>query len=73
MHVDDGDFTMLYYHRLDWKDEWGGGTLIDGQLVPYVGNRLVVFDAYLDHKAMPVSRECYDLRSVIVIKANCRV
>ena len=51
----------------------GGGTLIDGQLVPYVGNRLVVFDAYLDHKAMPVSRECYDLRSVIVIKANCRV
>ena len=73
MHKDDGDFTMIYYPRRDWKEEWGGGTLIDGQLVPYVGNRLVVFDAYLDHKAMPVSRECYNLRSVIVIKANCRV
>ena len=37
MHTDDGNFTMLYYPRLDWKsDAWGGGTLIDGQLVPYL-------------------------------------
>ena len=73
MHVDDGDFTMIFYPRLDWKpDAWGGGTLIDGQLVPYKGNRLVVFDAYLDHKAMPVSRECYELRSVVVFKCNVK-
>ena len=70
MHTDDGDFTMIYYPRMDWKPEWGGGTLIDGELVPYVGNRLVVFDAYLPHMAMPVTRECYDLRSVIVFKCN---
>ena len=68
MHHDDGDFTMIYYPRMDWKPEWGGGTLIDGELVPYVGNRLVVFDAYLPHMAMPVPRECYELRSVIVFK-----
>jgi len=68
MHTDDGDFTMIYYPRMDWKPEWGGGTLIDGQLVPYVGNSLVVFDAYLPHMAMPVTRECYELRSVIVFK-----
>ena len=68
MHTDDGDFTMIYYPRMDWKPEWGGGTLIDGELVPYVGNRLVVFDAYLPHMAMPVPRECYELRSVIVFK-----
>ena len=68
MHKDDGDFTMIYYPRMDWKPEWGGGTLIDGELVPYVGNRLVVFDAYLPHMAMPVPRECYELRSVIVFK-----
>ena len=73
MHKDDGDFTMIYYPRMDWKPEWGGGTLIDGQLVPYVGNRLVVFDAYLDHMAMPVPRECYELRSVIVFKCNRNV
>ena len=46
--------------------------MIDGQLVPYMGNRLVVFDAYLDHKAMPVSRECYELRSVVVFKCNVK-
>ena len=71
--TDDGDFTMIYYPRLDWKrDAWGGGTLIDGQLVPYKGNRLVVFDAYLEHKAMPVSRECYELRNVVVFKCNVK-
>ncbi len=68
MHNDDGDFTMIYYPRMDWKPEWGGGTLIDGQLVPYIGNSLVVFDAHLPHMAMPVTRECYELRSVIVFK-----
>jgi hypothetical protein len=68
MHKDDGDFTMLYYPRMDWKPEWGGGTLIDGELVPYVGNRLVVFDAFLPHMAMPLPRECYELRTVIVFK-----
>ena len=68
MHKDDGDFTMIYYPRMDWKPEWGGGTLIDGELVPYIGNRLVVFDAFLPHMAMPVPRECYELRSVIVFK-----
>ena len=70
MHTDDGDVTMIYYPRMDWKPEWGGGTLIDGQLVPYVGNSLVIFDAHLPHMAMPVSRECYELRSVIVFKCN---
>jgi hypothetical protein len=70
MHKDDGDFTMIYYPRMDWKPEWGGGTLIDGQLVPYVGNSLVIFDAHLPHMGMPVSRECYELRSVIVFKCN---
>ena len=70
LHIDDGEFTMIYYPRLDWHPEWGGGTLIDGQLVPYVGNSLVIFDAHLPHMAMPVSRECYELRSVIVFKCN---
>jgi hypothetical protein len=70
LHTDDGDFTMIYYPRMDWKPEWGGGTLIDGQLVPYVGNSLVIFDAHLPHMAMPVTKECYELRSVIVFKCN---
>ena len=67
-HTDDGDFTMIYYPRLDWQKDWGGGTVVGGELVPYVGNRLIVFDAKTPHKAMPVSRECYELRTVIVFK-----
>jgi Rps23 Pro-64 3,4-dihydroxylase Tpa1-like proline 4-hydroxylase len=67
-HTDDGDFTMIYYPRLDWKKDWGGGTLVDGELVPYVGNRLIVFNAKSPHQAMPVSRQCYELRSVVVFK-----
>ena len=61
LHKDDGQFTMIFYPRLDWEPEWSGGTIVDGQLVEYVGNRLVIFDAHLLHKAMPVSRECYEL------------
>ena len=73
LHIDDGDFTMIYYPRLDWKPEWQGGTMVDGRYIPYVGNNLIVFDAHLPHQAMPVSRECYQLRSVIVFKINCNV
>ena len=42
----------------------------DGQLVEYVGNRLVIFDAHLPHKAMTVSRECYELRTNVVFKCH---
>ena len=70
LHVDDGQFTMIYYPRLDWRQEWGGGTMVDGELVHYVGNRLVIFDAHLPHQAMPVSRECYELRTNVVFKCN---
>ena len=70
LHTDDGDFTMIYYPRMDWKKEWGGGTLVDDTLVSYAGNKLVVFTASLPHMAMPVSRECYQLRTCVVFKCN---
>ena len=70
LHIDDGDFTMIYYPRMDWKKEWGGGTLVDDTLISYVGNKLIVFTASLPHKAMPVSRECYQLRTCVVFKCN---
>ena len=74
-HKDDGDFTMIYYPIMDWKKNWGGGTVIwdesDEKIeehVEYVGNRLFVFPAKRLHQAMPVSRLSYSLRSVIVFK-----
>ena len=75
MHQDDGDLTMMYYPILDWKPEDLGGTAIwndDGteidKYVNYIGNRLLVFDANLNHQAMPVSSQCYRLRPVVVFK-----
>ena len=74
MHVDDGDFTMLYYPRIDWRLEWLGGTLIieddKNHLVDYVPNSLVVFDAKLKHAAQAVSRGCHELRTVVVFKCD---
>jgi Rps23 Pro-64 3,4-dihydroxylase Tpa1-like proline 4-hydroxylase len=77
LHRDDGDFTMIYYPRLDWKPEWMGGTAIWNEqkneidkYVNYIGNRLFVFDANLPHQAMTVSRECYQLRTCVVFKTE---
>ena len=69
-HYDACDFTMIYYPKLDWQPEWGGGTMVDCELVQYIGNRLVIFDANLPHKAMPVSRQCYELRTNVVFKCH---
>ena len=33
IHKDDGNFTMIYYPRMDWQTEWGGGTSIFKELV----------------------------------------
>ena len=73
MHQDDGDFTMIYYPRCDWQEDWGGGTMVDGTFIKYVGNRLVIFDADLWHQAQPISRQCYELRTCIVFKCNQNV
>ena len=75
MHIDDGDFTMMYYPRVDWNEEWLGGTAIwddEGKNIDkycnYIGNRLLIFPAKNNHQAMPVSKYCYELRPVVVFK-----
>ena len=77
IHTDDGDITMIYYPRLDWKIEWGGGTAIYNDKVTEIdthlvnkGNRLIMFDAHLPHQAQPISRECYQLRTCVVFKTK---
>jgi Rps23 Pro-64 3,4-dihydroxylase Tpa1-like proline 4-hydroxylase len=73
---------MIYYPLLDWRKDWGGGTVIwtdhdqDKKEQPkkiekhiaYTGNRLMVFPAKRLHQAMPVSKNCFKLRSCIVFK-----
>ena len=77
IHRDDGDTTMIYYPRLDWRVDWGGGTAIYDNEVKNIdrhfvnkGNRLIMFDANLPHQAQPVSRLCFQLRTCIVFKTN---
>ena len=79
IHRDDGDVTFIYYPRMDWKNEWGGGTVIyDNEVsnitdhINYKGNRLIKFDAHLPHQAHPVSRECYQLRTCVVFKTKVK-
>lgn len=51
-HVDDGKITILFY-PFEWTDVFGGGTLVNGELIDYVPNRIIVFDAEMPHRAMP--------------------
>ena len=75
IHRDDGDYTAIYYPLSEWNVEWEGGTCFYNKdqtdvihYNAYVPNRLVVFDAKMKHRAMPVTRECYKLRPVVVFK-----
>ena len=75
IHHDDGDITAIFYPHSRWVPEWEGGTAIYNkdktQCLSYVTiqpNRLVLFDASLPHRAMPLTRECYEIRASVVVK-----
>lgn len=75
MHKDDGDITVIYYSSPNWKIEWEGGTALYNEAADdcikycsYKFNRLFAFPAAINHKPMPVTKECKDIRTVIVFK-----
>ena len=67
-HYDACDFTMIYYPLIKWKPEWGGGTLVGNTLVPYIPNRLVMFSCDQLHQGQPISKQCFELRSIAVFQ-----
>ena len=76
-HKDDGDITVIYYPTQSWDPVWEGGTALyteDGtdclRYCTYKFNRLFMFPAHTVHRAMPVTRDCTKLRTVIVFKCN---
>ena len=69
-HIDDGDYTIIYYPRLDWQRDFGGGTIIGNELIDYKGNRTIAFNADYLHQAQTVSRQCYKLRTCVVFKTK---
>ena len=67
-HTDDGDITALFY-PCEWDIKNGGGTSFkDGTTVDYVQNRLLLFDADMEHKADSHSADA--IRYTIAIKMN---
>lgn len=77
LHSDDGSVTALYYPCKDWDINWDGGTAFynyeKDDIIKYASykfNRMILFKADIPHKAMPVSRECYELRTSVVFKTS---
>lgn len=80
IHRDDGSLTCLYYPCEDWQIEWEGGTVFFNEDITdsikyasYKFNRMVIFTASIPHRAMPVTRECYRLRTSVVFKTSMDV
>tara|TARA_Y100000590_G_scaffold469959_1_gene660959 strand:+ start:1737 stop:2381 length:645 start_codon:yes stop_codon:yes gene_type:complete len=77
VHIDDGDYTVMYYPNLNWDPLHFGGTQFwDNDIknviktATYVGNRLICFSGNVPHNAMEVHRACQELRYIIVFKCN---
>lgn len=75
VHVDDGTTTALYYPNLDWNANWEGGTIFyNDELTDAINyttckfNRLAIFDPSIPHRHMGVTRNCFRLRMIIVMK-----
>lgn len=79
IHTDDGSITAIYY-PFKWNIAHEGGTSFYNEekndCIFYSSNkfnRLVLFDAKIPHRAMPVTRDCNELRCVIVFKTSVDV
>lgn len=77
IHEDDGDMTAIYYPCIRWEAQWEGGTSFYKNLnkgydairyVTYRPNRLIVFNAKIPHRGMPVDRSCTIPRYIIAMK-----
>ena len=62
-HMDDGDFTFLYYPNPEWKVEWGGHLVFlnkeeteTNKIVSYKPNRAVIFPSEIPHAVDGISR-----------------
>ena len=76
-HTDDGDITVIYYPNQNWDHNWEGGTALYSEdftdcirYCSYKFNRLFMFPAKTVHRGMPLTKECTELRRVIVFKCE---
>ncbi len=72
-HIDDGDFTFLYYPNLEWKVEDQGHLFFFkdeevSRVIQYKSNRALVFPAKIMHYADAPSRFYNGLRISLAYK-----
>ena len=48
------DTTILFFNNPVWKTEWGGGIIVDNQLIEYVPGRAVIFSSTTNHYVSPI-------------------
>lgn len=77
IHQDDGHYTALYYPNPTWNINHEGGTCFYDmkrsdalKYVSYKPNRLIIFRAFIPHRAMPVTRDCFWPRINLVFKID---
>ena len=46
-HID--DTTILFFNNPDWEKEWGGGIIIENELIDYVPGRAIIFPSVFYH------------------------
>jgi hypothetical protein len=78
LHIDGGDYTFIYYANLEWDAQWEGGTSIyekdeEGHLdcvryISYKPNRLIVLPSHMLHRGMPVDRNAFGPRFIVVAR-----
>ena len=86
MEIHQDRITKLNYNRTiilylnsceDWKVDWGGQTLIFNKeknkilhtSIPF-RNNLLIFDGLLPHGMVPISRNCYEKRIILVFQTE---
>lgn len=73
IHIDDGQYTVLYYASPKWERDWNGETLFFPEdatplTVEYIPGRIVFFNAKIPHQGREVSRFCTELRTIVAFK-----
>jgi len=81
IHTDQGgNYTFIYYANLEWQSQYEGGTSlyakgVSGKLectryVSYKPNRLLIIPSKVPHRGMPVDRNHFGPRFIVVARGK---
>lgn len=59
-HVD--DTTILFFNNPVWKKEWGGGIIVEDNLIDYIPGRAIIFPSVFQHYVSPIEHDDCPIR-----------